>query len=406
MHIEQITMLGHKDHGKSTLIGALLMATGSATEERVDDAKSTSKHLGRKFEPAYILDAFSEEREGGLTIDTARAQVKYKGRAFEFIDVPGHEELIKNMLSGASYANTAVLVVSAAKGEGIMPQTKRHLFLAKMLGIEHFIIAVNKMDEVDYSQNAYEQIKSEIASYLDSIGVHSQRINFVPISAYNSENLISKSENTPWFRGKPLMDLLLTCHSKNSASDMALRAIVQGTVDTENGIAYTAKMLSGRIEPGSTIRVLPLDKKAVVKSLYVKGKKAKSASAEENIAINISKDMGNIRGSVISNSNQTKAAQAISTMLFFVKPISGKAELRFNGSATKGTIVIDRIIDTSTGMPKNSVRPKQLDAGECIVKLDNKVAVEEFSSFKGLGRFVFYKGNEFAGIGIVEKVLG
>ena len=182
MHIQQITMLGHKDHGKSTLIGSLLMSTGSATEERIADAKNTSKKLGKQFEPAFILDAFSEEREGGLTIDTARAQIKYMGKAFELIDVPGHEELIKNMLSGASYANTAVLVVSAAKDEGIKPQTKRHLFLAKMLGIRHFIVAVNKMDTVGYSQNDYEMIKNDIAAYLDDIGVHSQSVNFVPIS--------------------------------------------------------------------------------------------------------------------------------------------------------------------------------------------------------------------------------
>lgn len=406
MHIEQITMLGHKDHGKSTLIGSLLMSTGSATEERIDDAKNTSKRLGRQFEPAYILDAFSEEREGGLTIDTARAQVKYKGKAFEFIDVPGHEELIKNMLSGASYANTAVLVVSAAKGEGIMPQTKRHLFLAKMLGIEHFVIAINKMDAVQYSQDAYEPLRNEIAAYLDGIGVHSQRVNFVPISAYSFDNLVSKSKNMQWYRGKPLMDLLLTCHSKNVAEDMALRAIVQGTVETESGMAYTAKILSGKIETGSIVRILPLGKRVVVKSLYVKGKKAKNAKAEENIAIGVSQDMGNIRGSIISNSAQTKVAKAISTMLFFVKPVSGAAELRFNGNKTNGTITVDRIIDTTTGSPKSTQRPKALDAGECIIRLNDRVAVEEFSSFRGLGRFVFYKNDEFAGIGVIEKVLG
>ena len=406
MHIQQITMLGHKDHGKSTLIGSLLISTGSATEERIKDAKSTSKKLGRQFEPAYILDAFSEEREGGLTIDTARAQIKYKGKAFELIDVPGHEELIKNMFSGASYASTAVLVVSAAKDEGIKPQTKRHLFLAKMLGIRHFIVAVNKMDAVGYSQNDYEMIKNDIAAYLDGIGVHSQGVNFVPISAYKSENIVSKSQNMHWYRGKPLMELLLTCHTKNFAGKMPLRAIIQGTLETESGMAYTAKVLSGTIEAGASIRILPINKKATVKKLYVKGREAHNAKAEENIAINISQDMGNMRGAVISNTNMTKAANAISTMLFFIKPVSGNVELRFNGNATDARISLDKVIDTVTGKPKNAQKPKALDAAECIIRLGKKVAVEEFSSFRDLGRFVVYSSGKFAGIGVVEKVLG
>lgn len=406
MRIEQITMLGHKDHGKSTLIGALLISTKSATNERIEDAKSTSKKLGNRFEPAYMLDAFSEEREGGLTIDTARAQVKYMGRAFELIDVPGHEELITNMLSGASYADTAVLVVSAAPGEGIKDQTKRHLFLAKMLGVGHFVVAVNKMDMVGYSQDAYEPIKDNIAAFLNEIGVHPQMVNFVPISAYKYENLISKSANMKWYRGKPLMDLLLTCHTKNSEEKMPLRAIIQGTVETDSGVAYTARVLSGRISPGDSIKILPLNKKETVEALYVKGKKAKEAKAHENIAITISDDIGNARGAVISSSNKTKVASIISAMLFFTKQVRGKTELRFNGNSTYGELSIDKIIDTTTGLSKNSSRLGVLDAAECIIKLKPGVAAEEFSSFRELGRFVIYNSGKFSGIGIVEKVLG
>ncbi|EQD45119.1 translation elongation factor EF-1, subunit alpha, partial [mine drainage metagenome] len=143
MIVRRVTLLGHKDHGKSTLIGNLLISTKSVSEARVEDAKRTSIRLGRKFEPGFLLDSFEEEREGAMTIDTTRAQIKYRGSAFEFIDVPGHEELIKNMISGASYADSALLIVSAKKGEGITGQTRRHIFLAKMLGIERVVVAVN-----------------------------------------------------------------------------------------------------------------------------------------------------------------------------------------------------------------------------------------------------------------------
>ena len=134
--------MGEKDHGKSTLIGSLLIATGAATEHRINEAKKYSKN-GR-FEPGYILDSFEEERAQEMTIDTTRAEMVYKGSLFEFIDVPGHLELIKNMMSGASHGEIAILMVSMKKGEGLQPQTKRHVYIANMLGIKGLIVAIKQ----------------------------------------------------------------------------------------------------------------------------------------------------------------------------------------------------------------------------------------------------------------------
>src|SRR5271154_1586737 len=192
MDVTEVTLLGHKDHGKSTLIGNMLITTKSVSEQRINDAKKTSKKLGRNFEPGFILDSFEEEREGGLTIDTTRAQVLYKGNAFEFIDVPGHEELIKNMISGASNADFAVLMVSAKPDEGIRDQTFRHLYLAGMLGIKKILVAVNKMDKVGYEENRFDEIRSRILTFLIKTGFEKKNLYFVPISAYNAENLVSK----------------------------------------------------------------------------------------------------------------------------------------------------------------------------------------------------------------------
>ena len=158
MEVKSITLLGDKDNGKSTTIGSMLILTKSVTEERVKEAKKISKELGRSFEPGFILDSFSEEREGGLTIDITRAQVAYKNHAFEFIDVPGHEEFIKNMISGASYASSALLIVSAKPQEGVKEQTKRHVFISRMLGIKNLVVAVNKMDAVKYKESAFKAI--------------------------------------------------------------------------------------------------------------------------------------------------------------------------------------------------------------------------------------------------------
>ena len=236
MEINKVTLLGHKDHGKSTLIGSLLIVTKTVSKDRLNEAKKQSANLGRKFEPGFILDSFSEERKGGLTIDTSRAQVKYRDSAFEFIDVPGHEELIKNMISGASYAKFALLIVSANKNEGIRPQTKRHIYLSRMLGIEKLIVAVNKMDTVGYDKDIFEQIHKELGEFLEKIGVDSRSVNFVPISAYGSENLSKRSSNMPWYKGKPLLDLMCEMAKKrsNGPSDGNMRVILQGSMPHES----------------------------------------------------------------------------------------------------------------------------------------------------------------------------
>ena len=197
----------------------LLMETGSISEQRIRDAKKTSKKLGRQFEPGYILDSFEEERLNEMTIDTTRAQVKYRNTGFEFIDVPGHEELMKNMLSGASYADFALLLISAKPDEGITGQTKRHIFVAKMLGIRKLVVAVNKLDAVNYSKERFEEIKNHVGDYLNRIGFKNINISFVPISAYNAENLVKRSNKTGWYKGKSLMDVLVQV-SKSTKKDI------------------------------------------------------------------------------------------------------------------------------------------------------------------------------------------
>ncbi len=404
MDMKEITMLGHKDHGKSTLIGSLLIATDSVTKERIEEAKSTSKKLGRKFEPAYILDAFSEEREGGLTIDTARAQIKYKNNAFELIDVPGHEELIKNMISGASYADTAILVVSASPKEGIKPQTKRHVFLAGMLGIDNIIIAINKMDAAGYSENRFETIKSELYSYLLKIGFKSHGISAVPISAYASENIASQSTKMPWYKGPTLLDAI-SSSAKEPDKTQPARLLVQGTIDFNGISAHTAKVLSGKVKNGAKLRIVPQGQSTVIKKIFVKGKAKQNANSGENVALILDNNFGSMRGSVISATNKTRAASTIGAKVFFVKKSASDIELKLNGQSIDSVISIDKIIDPISGSPLEALVPKPLQAAECIIKLDRKSAAEEFSSFKPLGRFVFYSHGKFAGIGTIEKIL-
>ena len=274
MIIRRVTLLGHKDHGKSTLIGNLSILTGSVTEARISDAKKTSEKLGLKFEPGFILDSFYEEREGGMTIDTTRAQIKYGDNAFEFIDVPGHEELTKNMISGASYADAALLMVSTKEDEGIKTQTKRHLFIAKMLGIERVVVAVNKMDLAQYKKERFDEIKEELSKYLTNLGFNEKNIAFVPISAYTGEGLIKNSVNMPWYKNDSLIEMLVKFSGKKKVSSEELIVLLQGELNGDKKM-LTGKVLSGSLLVDSKVKILPSNNEIFIKQIVVRGKSVK-----------------------------------------------------------------------------------------------------------------------------------
>ena len=400
MLVKNITMLGHKDHGKSTLIGSILMLTKSVSDARVSEAKKYSQKLGKPFEPAFILDSFEEEREGGLTIDTTRAEAKYKDMAFEMIDVPGHEELIKNMMSGASFADTAVLLVSAKPDEGIRDQTKRHVFVAKMLGIEKLVVAINKMDAVGYDSNRYKEISSEISSFLKKIDFGSAI--FVPISAYNGENIIRKSSKMKWYKGKPLLEALYSMASSNSkARGKELRAIIQGQIDPSSSSVLGIKVLSGILRSGKT-RVFPQKIERNVLKIIVNGKKVAKATAGESAAIEVDKPIENPRGSVLAE-GEPIIGDKINAMVFSAARLGSKSKLslRILGNEVNAKIKIKEVIDASSGEKRQGKSIPALNAGIVEIKLAKPIAFEKYSKVKELGRFTFYIGKRFGGVGIV-----
>ncbi|MGC8710049.1 MAG: GTP-binding protein [Candidatus Micrarchaeia archaeon] len=406
MIVRNIAMLGHKDHGKSTLIGSILMLTGAATQVRVNEAKAYSKKFGKKFEPAFILDSFEEERAGGLTIDTTRAETKYKDMALEFIDVPGHEELIKNMMSGASYANAGILVVSAKSNEGIRDQTKRHVFVAKMLGIEKLVVAVNKMDTVRYSKERYDSIKNEIENFLVATGFEKNDFSFVPISAYGGENLVEKSDKIKWYNGKPLLESLYALSKlggKDKCSD--LRATVQGYIDQGDNTVLAARILSGTLKKGQKISVFPGANSYVVKHILVKGRKVSSAVAGVSAAIKIDAPLSNPRGAVISSGKKPIVSNEIKARVFATLHIRNRSKLELKLSSEEAqckSVQIKNIINITKGVEESGSSIKPLGAAVVRLTLNKAIVMEKYSNLKSLGRFTIYLGGKFAGIGIVE----
>ena len=195
-----IVLIGEKDHGKSTLIGRLLLNTKSIEESRIKKIQEIDKASGREFELAHLVDSFREEREKEMTMDTTQVLLKGKKRNYQLIDVPGHEELISQMLTGASKGKVALLLV--AVDEGIKEQTIRHLEIAKLLGIEKVGVVLNKIDKVNYKKEIFEKLKKEIKEVLEKVGYLSRDIHFFPVSAKYGDNVIVKSKKTLWYEGK------------------------------------------------------------------------------------------------------------------------------------------------------------------------------------------------------------
>ncbi|HUC38903.1 MAG TPA: GTP-binding protein [Candidatus Acidoferrum sp.] len=408
MLVKNISFLGHKDHGKSTLIGSLLMQTGSATQVRINEAKAYSKKLHKAFEPAFILDSFVEEREQEMTYDTTRAEIKYKNIAFALIDVPGHEELIKNMISGASYGEIALLLVSAKSDEGIRDQTKRHLFISRMLGIDRLVVAVNKMDLVGYKEERFEEIKNGLSNFIEKIGFEKKNIHFVPISAYKGENLVKRSTKMKWYKGNTILEMLYQMsEGRRPSGKDRLRITVQGRLEGESGEdLIVGKVVKGSVKLGDEVRMTPYNETSPIGEIVVKGKRVKRANAGENVALEVlTRGMvKDVRGSVISGKlDPLIPKDSIKATIFVAHPLGKDLKMRFNGlEVLCNSIKMLKYVDVTTGTESAKGKAEPLSAVVAELKLSKKIPAERYDQTPELGRFVLYSGKSFAGIGIVR----
>lgn len=287
-----ITLLGHKDHGKSTLIGRLLFDTGSVKEDRVREVRETSRSLGKPFEYAFLLDSFQEEREGGMTMDVIHAQIKGRRYLYDCIDVPGHKELIKNMLTGASHADAAILIVSAK--EGIEEQTGQHLRLAQWMGLEQLIVAINKMDLVGYDQNMFEEMKHKISTMIGN-GM-SEKISYVPVSAYEGDNVVTPSSNVEWYNAPTLYELMEGLKAHDNLSEMPFRLPVQDLLTGGNGEQIiVGRVESGSIQAGQSAVFSPSGATARVKMILTFNRNKAVASAGENVGLVCDSSLSSIK---------------------------------------------------------------------------------------------------------------
>ncbi len=282
-----LVVVGHVDHGKSTIVGRLLYETGTITEQTIQKLRKEAETLGKAtFEFAYVLDSTREERSRGVTIDLSHMKFETDKYYFTVIDAPGHRDFVKNMITGASQADAAILVVAAK--EGIQPQTKEHAFLSKVLGIKQFIIAVNKMDTVDYSEEKFNAIKEELTNFLKKAGFKESDMNFIPVSGLEGENVSKKSEKMGWWKGPAIIEALDNFQEPEKPVDLPLRLPVQDVYTIKGiGTVPVGRIETGVMKVGQKISFQPSNVAGEVKTIEMHHEEMNEAKPGDNVGFNV-----------------------------------------------------------------------------------------------------------------------
>ncbi|MBW2992890.1 translation elongation factor EF-1 subunit alpha [Candidatus Woesearchaeota archaeon] len=288
-----LVFIGHVDHGKSTAVGRMLFDSGNIDEQTMRKLKEKAEELGKGgFEFAFVMDNLKEERERGVTIDLAHKKFETPKYYFTIIDAPGHRDFIKNMITGASQADAGVLVVAA--NDGVAAQTKEHVFLAKTLGVNQLIVAINKMDisGVDYSEDRFKKVKADCEALLKSVGYKPEEIPFIPMAALTGDNVVKKTDKMPWYAGKPLIELIDEIKEPEKPTDLPLRMPIQDVYNiTGIGVVPVGRIETGVMKVGQKVIAVPgREGKGVpgeVKSIEMHHEQMQIAEPGDNVGVSI-----------------------------------------------------------------------------------------------------------------------
>jgi elongation factor 1-alpha len=397
-HLNIVT-IGHVDHGKSTLVGRLLYDSGAIREDELRKLQEMAKELKKEtFEFAFIMDKLKEERERGLTIDIAHQRFDTQKYYFTIIDCPGHRDFVKNMITGTSEADGAILVVSAK--EGVQEQTKEHIYLAKVLGVNQMIVAINKMDAVEYKEEAFKKVVNDVKKLLAAVGYKIDERAFIPISAYKGDNVVKKSENMPWYKGFTLLEALDNLFVVPPRPiDKPLRIPIQDVYSiTGVGTVPVGRVETGILRKGDRVIFMPSNVAGEVKSIEMHHEEIPEAKPGDNIGFNVrgvSKDQikrGDVAAHPESAPKPVKEFIAQIIVLNHPTVISKGYTPVFHCHTAQVACVITEILkklDPRTGEVKeeNPDFIKTGDAAIIRVKPTKPLVIEKQSDFPQLARF-------------------
>lgn len=404
----KIVVVGHVDHGKSTVIGRLLYDTNSLPQGAIERVKRISKEKGNPFEYAYLLDAFEEEQKQGITIDTTQLQFFTKKRDYVIIDAPGHKEFLKNMISGAASAEAALLVIDAH--EGIKEQSKRHGYILSLLGIQKVYVIVNKMDLIHYEEKRYNEIKQEFNEFLNSLDIYP--LDYIPISAFYGENIASFSDKMCWYKGSPIIEAIDLIKKDRESIDKALRFPIQDVYKFDNRRIIVGKIEAGTLRVGDEIYISPGNKKTKVKSIETWALKdaTDKVYAGQSVGITVEDEFFNKRGEIISHKEELPAVsnRFYANVFWMGKQdlvTSKKYKIKLATAEVEAEIkAIIKVIDASTLSGKDKIQSVKInDVAQVLIETKEKVAFDEFKNSQETGRFVIVDGYDVAGGGIISK---
>jgi sulfate adenylyltransferase large subunit len=402
----KLVFVGHVDHGKSTLIGRLLYDTDSLSEAKYEEIKRACEALGRDFEFGYVMDHLREERSQGVTIDTAQTFFRTGKRTYTIIDAPGHVEFVKNMITGASQAEAAILIVDVK--EGVQEQTRRHAYILSMLGLEQVIAVLNKMDLVDYGRERFEEVKGNLLSFLSSIGIKPSFI--IPISAKKGDFVAERTDNLPWYDGPTVLEALDTFKRRPAPTDKPLRLPIQDVYKFDGERVAVGRVESGVIRRGDRIMVLPGKRETTVVRLVEFGKNPTEAVAGKSIGLIISDKLFLDRGDVIVHpGNLPIITDTIEGHLFWLddEPYRRGERITFKCATQEVMcdIEINEVIDSSTleKVDEDGEKIENRQVANVLIKTAKPVVVENFNEIRELGRFVLERKDTCAG-GIITSL--
>jgi bifunctional enzyme CysN/CysC len=406
-HALRIVIVGHVDHGKSTLVGRLLHDTGSLPEGKFEQIQAVCRRRGMPFEWAFLMDALQSERDQNITIDVSQIWFRSQNRSYVIIDAPGHKEFLKNMVTGAASASAALLLIAA--NEGVQEQSKRHAYLLSMLGVDHVIVLINKMDLVDHSERVFNQIEKEYREFLEKLGV--RPLLFIPISARDGLNLVESSTGMlPWYTGPTLLRALDRLPAPNAESDGPLRFAVQDVYRFDERRIVAGRIESGTLRVGDHIIFFPNNKTSSVAAIERwKAPVRDTATAGESVGIILSEPIFVERGHIGAHESATPIeARRFRARMFWMgdKPFSiGK---RYTVKLLTQEIEcqlasVDRVIDatsleTSTGLRLSVVKN---EVAEVTIQARSPVVMDNYDKIANSGRFVIVDERDVAGGGII-----
>jgi len=303
MEVLKIATAGSVDDGKSTLIGRILYDTKSLTTDKLEAIKKTSKQRGYDYlDFSLATDGLVAEREQGITIDVAHIYFSTKKKSYIIADTPGHVEYTRNMVTGASTSQASIILIDARKG--VIEQTNRHFFINNLLRIKDVVVAINKMDLVDYSEETYNKIKADFSELMSKRDYQDQKITFIPVSALKGDNVVNKSENMPWYKGEALLEHLEQLDKADIFNIGTPRFPVQyvirpKTEDFHDFRGYAGKVYGGNLSVGDDIVVLPSQTKSKIKDIYFYDEKYETASRRSSVTITLENDINVSRGDMI-----------------------------------------------------------------------------------------------------------